>query len=171
MNRSKIIIGLGVAVALQLFVLLGMVGRAALPLWKGTEIRVKTVPYDPRSMFRGNYARLNYEFSTIPHSMLEGGRKLQRGEIIYVSLKPGESGLYSITDVSLDKPAEGVFMRGRITRAYKPYRVSYGIEAFFAPKKKALQLEHDLRKGGVAVLMVMDNGRVSLKDVVPKSSK
>ena len=171
MNRSKIIIGLGVTLALQLFILLGMVGKAALPLWTGTEIRVMTIPRDPRSMFRGNYARLNYEISTFPQDKLKDGRKLRRGEIVYVSLEPGVSGLYSIVGVSLDKPAEGVFMRGRITRAYNPYRVEHGIEAYFAPKKKALQLERDLRKSGVAVLMVTDNGRVTLKDVVPNTSK
>jgi len=171
MNRSRIIIGLGIAIALQLFILLGIAGKAALPLWTGTEIRVKTVPRDPRSMFRGNYARLNYEIGTLPHELFETERKLRRGEIVYVSLKPGENGLYVAERASLDKPTEGVFLRGRITRAYKPYRVEYGIEAFFAPKKKALQLERDLRNSGVAVLMVTDSGRVTLKDVVPNDDK
>ncbi len=170
MKRSRIIIGLGVAIALQLFVLFGMVGRASLPLWTGTEIRVKTVPYDPRSMFRGNYARLNYEISSLPKSMLKEERRLRRGEIVYVSLQPGDKGLYEIADASLEKPDEGVFLRGRITRSYPPYQVKYGIEAFFAPKKKALQLERDLRRGGVAILMITDSGRVSLKDVVAEST-
>ena len=63
-----------------------------------------------------------------------------------------------------------VFLRGRIANNYSPYRVKYGIEAFFAPKKKALQLEKDLRNGGVAILMVTRSGRVALKDVVPDTS-
>jgi len=171
MKQSRIIIGLGLAVALQLFVVLGMVGKAALPMWIGEEIRVKTVPRDPRSMFRGNYARLNYEIGRLPKEMLNTDRRLRRGEIVYVSLKKKGDGLYGIADASLDKPDEGIFLRGRIVSKYAPYRVEYGIEAFFAPKKKALQLERDLRNSGVAVLMVTDSGRVALKDVVPEVAK
>jgi uncharacterized membrane-anchored protein len=168
MNRTTTLIGMGLAIALQLSVLLGMVGRAAVPLWTGTEIRVKTVPRDPRSMFRGNYARLNYEIGTLPKGFLEGGRRLRRGEVIYVGLEQNEDGLYRLADASLDKPAAGIFLRGRIANGYPPYRVEYGIEAFFAPKKEALQLERDLRQSGVAVLMVTDSGRVALKDVEPR---
>jgi hypothetical protein len=49
---------------------------------------------------------------------------------------------------------------------FMPNQVDFGIHAFFAPKEKALQLEKDLRDGGVAVLMFVSNGSVTLKDVV-----
>ncbi len=42
----------------------------------------------------------------------------------------------------------------------------YGIEAFFAPKEKALKLEEDLRDGGVTVLMVSAGGKARIKAVV-----
>ena len=42
-----------------------------------------------------------------------------------------------------------------------------GIEAFFAPKEKALKLEKDLRNGGTAILMVARSGNAALKDVIP----
>lgn len=171
MNRSKIIYGLALAITLQLFVVLGMVGKAALPMWTGKEIRVKTVPRDPRSMFRGNYARLNYEIGTLQRSVLKDEVALRRGEIVYVSLKPEKDGLYGVKEATVDKPTEGIFLRGRVANKYAPYRVNYGIEAFFAPKTKALKLEQDLRSGGVAVLMVTDGGRVALKDVVPRMDK
>ena len=74
---------------------------------------------------------------------------------------------YEFTEASLEPPADGVFLRGRLTRNHPPYRVRYGIEAFFAPKEKALPLEEDLRNGGIAVLMVAGNGRTALKDVIP----
>ncbi len=171
MSRSSVIISLGFAVVLQILVLSGMLVKAAMPLWTGTEIRVKTVPIDPRSMFRGNYAQLNYEIGRLPNGVLRDFTSLRIGEIVYVSLKLGEDGLHSFADASLDKPAEGIFLRGRIVDNQSPYRVKYGIEAFFAPKNKALQLEQDLRNGGVAVLMVADNGQVALNDVVPDISE
>ncbi len=170
MSRSSLIISLGFAVTLQIIVLSGMVVKAGLPLWTGTEIRVKTVPIDPRSMFRGNYAQLNYEFSQLPNEVFGDFNSLRIGEVVYVSLKSGEDGLHVFSDASLDKPNEGVFLRSRIVNSYPPYRVKYGIEAFFAPKNKALQLEKDLRNGGVAVLMVTDSGQVALNDVISNTS-
>ena len=67
MTRSRVVVlGLGAAIAFQMFVLVGMVVNAALPLWTGTEIRVRTLPVDPRSLFRGNYVRLAYALGTLP---------------------------------------------------------------------------------------------------------
>lgn len=167
MIRSKIAAGLVAAIAFQLVVLAGMVVNAALPLWTGTEIRVKTVPVDPRSPFRGNYARLAYEFGTLPEDALAGEEDLRVGEVVYVGLERGEDGAYEFAGASLDPPSEGVFLRGRLTTVISPYHVRFGIEAFFAPKERALELEKDLRNGGTALLMVSGSGRAALKDVIP----
>ena len=167
MIRSKIAAGLVAAIAFQLVVPVGMVVNAALPLWTGTEIRVKTVPVDPRSMFRGNYAQLAYEFGTLPEDALAGEENLRAGEVVYVDLERGEDGAYEFAGASLDLPTEGVFLRGRLATVTAPYRVRFGIEAFFAPKARALELEKDLRNGGAALLMVSGSGRASLKDVIP----
>ncbi|GAB3096709.1 GDYXXLXY domain-containing protein [Aestuariicella hydrocarbonica] len=167
MKRSTVAAGLGLAVIVQVCVLVGMVVKAAMPLWVGDEIRVQTVPVDPRSLFRGNYARLNYEIGRLPESALTDYPRLRKGEVVYISLRQGDDGLFHYADASLNTPAAGVFLRGRITDSSPVYRVKYGIEAYFAPKKKALKLEHDLRDGGVAVLMVSDNGQVALHNVLP----
>jgi uncharacterized membrane-anchored protein len=167
MTRSSVGAALVASIVVQFVVLLGMVTIAAMPLWTGTEIHVKTVPVDPRSMFRGNYARLNYGFATLPDNATFDSSRLRIGEVVYVKLRADTNGLYRFASVSLKKPDEGVFLRGRIANNYPPYRVNYGIEAFFAPKEKALQLEEELRDGGIAVLMVADSGRVALRDVVP----
>ena len=56
-----------------------------------------------------------------------------------------------------------VFFAWRID---KFYFVTYGIEAFFAQKERALKLEKDLQNGnGIAVLMVTDGGKAALKEV------
>ena len=167
MIRSKIAAGLVAAIAFQLVVLAGMVVNAALPLWTGTEVRVRTVPVDPRSIFRGNYARLGYEFGTLPRNALRRVDGLRLGEVVYVSLEPGDDDEHVFAGASLERPAEGVFLRGRLATIVRPYRVRFGIEAFFAPKEKALELEKDLRNGGAAILMVSNSGRAALKDVIP----
>jgi len=165
--RRKVALALGAAIALQVIVLAGMVASAAMPLWTGTGVRVATIPVDPRSMFRGNYARLDYAFSTLPEDALDGVRELRAGEIVYVRLELGEDGLHRYAGAYLERPAEGVFLRGRIRRGRAPYRVRYGIEAFFAPKERALRLEEELREGGVAVLKIAANGRAAIEDIIP----
>ena len=53
----------------------------------------------------------------------------------------------------------------KIARYRAGSRVTYGIEALFAPKEKALQLERELRDSAVAVLKVAPNGRAALVTV------
>ena len=167
MTRRQVAFSLGAAIMLQLLLLVGMVAKAALPLWMGTEIRVRTVPVDPRSMFRGNYARLRYEFETLPGDALNDAEGLRAGEVVYVTLGQGEDGEFELADVSLEPPSGGIFLRGRLVGNSPPLHVRYGIEAFFAPKERALELESDLRDGGTAILMVTDGGRAALRDVIP----
>ena len=167
MTRRQTTGALGAAIALQLLVLVGMVASAAIPLWTGTEVRVRTIPVDPRSMFRGNYARLHYEFGTLPDGALNDGQGLRVGEIVYVRLAPGDGDEYGFAGVSLQRPDGGIFLRGRLVSNSPPLHVRFGIEAFFAPRDRALELERDLRDGGAAILMVTDSGRAALQDVVP----
>ena len=167
MNRQRFTILLGVTIAFQIFVLIGMVARATLPLWIGTEIRVETVPVDPRSLFRGNYARLRYEFGILPYDALSTVEGLRVGEIVYVTLREGEGGKFEFMRATMERPTNGMFLRGRLVTTSRPLHVKYGIEAFFTPKERALELERDLRNGGIAILMVTDAGRAALKDVVP----
>ena len=164
-DKTKTLYGLIAIIVFQLLVLILEYGNAVLPLITGEEIRIKVIPVDPRSMFRGNYACLNYEIRQLILS--NNSRDPRMNEIIYVRLKQNENGLYEDEDASLTKPESGIFIRGRSqTTRMGETTVRYGIEAFFAPKEKALELERKLRAGGIAVVMIYKNGKPALKDVV-----
>ena len=166
--KNKMLKGLIAAIVFQFIVLTGMYVKAVLPLWFGTEIKVNTIPVDPRSMFRGNYARLRYEFSQIEMQHFSDTDKLREGEIVFISLKTDENGIYKFSSASLIKPNNGIFLQGRIERHRwsKEAHIKYGIEAFFAPKTKALELENKMRKGAIAVLMVSSDGKARLKNIL-----
>lgn len=162
-SKTRMVYGLIAAIVFQLLVLLIEYAGAVYPLYTGTEIKVKVIPVDPRSLFRGNYARLNYDISRVSFEF--ESREPRMNEIVYVSLKQDEDGYYIKERVSYDKPEQGLFIKGRVS-GWGGDKVRYGIEAYFAPKDRALQLEKDLRSGGVAVLMLASNGKATLKDIV-----
>jgi len=170
MNRKRITVGLLAVVIFQGAVLAGEYLNAIYPHWTGTEVRLKTVPVDPRSLFRGNYARLRYDISTLSRELYKGQWTLRENELLYVSLIENDEGLFEAIEITLQKPASGLFIRGRLQNRIwtgnDDVRLRYGIEAFFAQKEAALALERRLRDGGVAVVMVAENGKAALKDVV-----
>ena len=103
MNK-KLSIGLIVAVIFQFLILTGMYVKAAIPLWTGQEIRVKTIPVDPRSLFRGNYARLRYDFDRVDEKHFDTKEILRTGDIVYVSLDKQADGLYTFSGAGLQAP-------------------------------------------------------------------
>ncbi len=170
MNRKSITAGIAIAIGLQMTVLSVEYLGAVYPLWMGQEIRLKAVPVDPRSLFRGNYARLRYQISTIDLKNWGGKQEPRNGETVYIKIKNGPDGLYSFDSAYPEKPESGPFIRGRLQNLRWSERKSgvlYGVEAYFAPKKKAETLEKELRHGGIAIVMVAGNGKATLKDVIP----
>ena len=169
MNRQWITRGLFAAVLLQLGVLSVEYLNSVYPLWTGQAIRLETVPVDPRSLFRGNYVRLDYAISEIDIPEAVTAEGLRWNEVVYVKLRPGKNRIHEFDGASLTKPVSGPYIRGRLQSPYvngQPYRIRYGIEALFAPKEKALALEDWLRDGGIAVIMLANNGKAALKAVV-----
>lgn len=161
--------GVVIATLLQGCILVGEYVTAALPLWTGQEIKVKTVPIDPRSLLRGQYVRLNYHFTEIPSKDIESELKLRNGEVVYVLLKE-KGDHYEYASVSLEEPSGGVFLRGRIAnRKYEEekeyFRIRFGIEALFLPKEDAINKETKLRDGGIATIMVASSGKARLVEV------
>ncbi|KAA3662028.1 MAG: hypothetical protein DWQ10_03365 [Calditrichaeota bacterium] len=171
MNKSWIYKGLVAVVLFQMLVLAGVFITAFHPLWTGTEIKLRTVPIDPRSLFRGHYARLRYDISTIPKSDIDSSGVARENDIVYICLRSGDDGIYEYCGASFEKPASGMFLRGRLhyprTRLdAQKYNVRYGIEALFTPQEKAANLEKQLRNGGIAIVKIAKNGKAALKNVL-----
>ena len=56
-----------VAIALQVVVLFFMAGEREWVVRTGRTVFLRTAPVDPRDVMRGDYVRLNYEMSRVPH--------------------------------------------------------------------------------------------------------
>lgn len=142
-----------IAASLQTAVLGYMVeGRASI-LRNGADIRLKTLPVDPRDLLRGDYVILSYTISTIPKSIVTGEvPKVNGRERLVVRLKPGTDGLWTATEASFGTlaPEEGsVLLRTQpfdyysVTDGVLPDSlfVSYGLERYYVPEGEGKVLE------------------------------
>ena len=162
----------------QVVAVLGVYVNGAYPRWNGKELLIRTVPVDPRSLFRGNYARLNYDLSRVALTKSTATAKpeaFREGRTVYVSIKPDAYKKYGwkVTSVSLTAPSEGTFLRGTVRRVYgNTAHIRYGIESFFAKKERALELEREMswrnrdKNITYAKVRVAADGKPSLVDVV-----
>ncbi|HCH32706.1 MAG TPA: hypothetical protein DE045_07185 [Oceanospirillaceae bacterium] len=171
--HKRLTVGLIFAITFQLCVLVGMYINAQLPLWFGSEISLATKPVDPRSLFRGNYALLSYHINqqAVPQAW-QDGQPIAKGRVVYISLEPAaETGLWVGTGIYKEAPTSGLFIRGRTGKNWHRQGapmidVTYGIEAYFAPKDKAMALEEQLNHPHKAVIMLYTDGRARLKGIV-----
>jgi len=158
-NKRFLAIGLTLTITAQLMVLTTEYLSSVWPLWFGSPVILKTAPVDPRSLFRGNYVRLNYDISNINKNLSR--EKFKTNEVGYVTLKE-EEGVFVATGLHREKPKTGVYIRGRVSSVNSGFRVKYGIEAYFMPKDKALKTERSLRQGAHAEVFLLDSGKSAI---------
>ena len=166
------------AIIFQILLIIAMLAYALMPLYLGKEIKVRVNLYDPRDLFRGNYVSLSYDFSdfsNLQQSKFDEktgveiyiyDRNISKNDEIYAILKQDANATYAFDKFSFTKPKDALFLAGK----FDGYSfVKYGIEEFYMPTKKAKQTEREMMDQDVdtvAVLMVMDDGRARLKDLI-----
>jgi uncharacterized membrane-anchored protein len=149
------------AVALQALVLAYMAGEREWVLRKGRTIYLRTAPIDPRDAMRGDYVRLSYEISRVPRELRRGGltkaEKVRPDTRVYASLRENEEGLAELVSLSDQRPAEGLFIRGRAEQWWggEEMRVRYGVEAYFMGHEQAKAMEKSRERGGIQVPLEM----------------
>jgi len=138
MKRALVLIGLS-----WLAILAGMVLMKEFTLRTGQDILLKTVPVDPRDLFRGDYVVLAYEISTLDLTQLPADRSsFAPGDRVYVAVVP--HGRYHVAARVDSQPPEGqgVFLKGQVRSvAGRSLRMEYGIESYFVPEGKGRVLE------------------------------
>ncbi|HXY53075.1 MAG TPA: GDYXXLXY domain-containing protein [Nitrospirota bacterium] len=112
--RTKFII----IVLLQVLLLFGIIGYREHWLATGDKVILKTMPVDPRDVFRGDYVKLTYEITDITLASDSQKPEFVPGQPIFVSLETGTDGVSFITSVSKETPAEGRFIQGRVRHEY-----------------------------------------------------
>jgi uncharacterized membrane-anchored protein len=145
----------------------GFIFSKQMTLLTGTEVLLKTVPVDPRDLFRGDYVVLRYDISTVD---LNNVRSVDEnfnsvvGKRVYVTLDL-ENGRGKVGDVLFSPPPSGLFMKGTITSANASrITVEYGIESYFVPEGKGRDIE--VLRGDMEAKVAVDrSGNASIKSL------
>ena len=159
------------AAALQIALLVGMIGFKYKSLATGTEIILEVpVPIDPRSLFRGDYVIIRYAINNIDTGKIAGDlRGPVVGMPVFLVLEPNNDEIWKPVAVYSEKPSgEGLFIKGRI-KSVDNYgwnkdklQVNYGIEQYFVPEGTGRDMEKRLREVKKAVVSVDPEGRASI---------
>ena len=154
--RTKVAFWL--VVAAQMAILLSFVGVREYRLQTGTEVVLKTVPVDPRSLLQGDYAILRYEIGKLPPYL----GQLDPGDTVYVYLVKRDGG-WRTTTYQTWKPeprTDELFIKGTVGSGDW---LDFGIDTYFVPEGTGMEIQ---RSTDVNVKVAIDSdGKAAIKDV------
>lgn len=145
MNKKKIFIIIGL---FWVVVIGGFIAFKEFTLRTGDQVLLKTVPVDPRDLFRGDYVVLRYEISAINTDGLHyQASDFKAGDKVYVLLNVDNDKVATLVDIDRNKPDNGAFIKGTVKEASNSrLNIEYGIESYFIPEGKGNQIERNIMK-------------------------
>jgi uncharacterized membrane-anchored protein len=150
-----------VVVFLQMLFLLLIAGSKWYTLCFGRTVLLRTVPVDPRSLFRGDYVILSYEISRIDLEKIPSeDRAYRKNDLVYVRLRKGREFWYPVgiskSRVPL-KRLDEVLIKGVVRGVSgKVLSIEYGIESFFVPEGEGREIERARDRLAVKVEIRVD---------------
>lgn len=170
-----IIIGAVIAALIQTGLLVKIIYDRSAHLQNGAEVHLQTGMVDPRDLFRGHYVRLNLSIGSILAKDVNTIGELKYGKSVFVLLKKGDAEFWIPDAIYADLPeANGSpVLKGKLTNiSYRKdiekaiYRISFPFDRYFAPKKRAKELEkiRNDRKLGI-IVSLNDKGEGLIKGI------
>jgi uncharacterized membrane-anchored protein len=161
-----------VVAMVQTLILVAMVGVRQFTLATGTPVVLETQPIDPRSLFSGDYVRLNYKVSDLRLDELAGDKTFKRNDPVYVVLAP-DGDFWKAVSVHRIRPSyaiEQAVIKGNVEYVgdsiWDPARnksvqanhlhVNYGIEDYFVQEGTGHALERPPRDEKISIQIAVD---------------
>ncbi len=164
MNKKKIFILLGI---FWLVIIGGFIGFKEYTLRTGQEVLLKTVPIDPRDLFRGDYVVLRYDISTIDlGSVVVERTDLKSGDKVYVGLDIKEKYAVAINIYSTS-PKDGLYIKGTVKDVSgNRFNIEYGIESYFVPEGEGKVIERQRGKNVDVKVSIDKSGNSVIKSLL-----
>ncbi|HKI61669.1 MAG TPA: GDYXXLXY domain-containing protein [Mariprofundaceae bacterium] len=181
MNRqSSPVLRVGIAMLVLTLVLFGMIARKQWTLDTGTPVVLETKPVDPRSLFRGDYVRLNYAINTLDTAVYPALSGVKRGDVVCVVLAPGKPYWHPESVSTACPDTTSIFLKGRVERVSRRWnsetrkyeaasqvRVKYGIENYFVPEGTGRSIERPAADEKVSIEVAVDRfGNAGIRAVL-----
>ncbi len=154
-----------------LIIIAGFTASKEYTLRYGVEVTLKTVPIDPRDLFRGDYIVLRYNISDIDRKKYAYYSNLKAGDTVYVTLNI-ENNQAEIKSLFLRAPKDQLFIKGKIKTVYpNHWTVDYGIESYFLPEGKGWPIENERGKGLTVRVSIDRFGNAVIKHLEKEGKK
>src|SRR4030042_7036272 len=108
--RAKFIL----LVLFQAVLLIGIIAYRQHWVSTGEKILLRTVPFDPRDLFRGDFVDLRYEISTLDLGKLGIKESFKPGDKAFVLLEQNPDGTYYATSLRRVPPVGRKFIQGKV---------------------------------------------------------
>ncbi len=171
MKKNKLFILIGI---FWLIIILVFIGLKEFTLRTGKKVLLKTVPIDPRDLFRGDYVILRYEVSKLDLNNIPADyTNFKIGDRIYVALKI-QDGYGTASKIFRELPkGEKLFIKGIVKGIYsKILNVEYGIESYFVPEGKGKEIEKLREWKNLAVKVSIDRfGNAIISSLLTNSNE
>ena len=178
MTRNHFLIAALVTALLQTGAVAGMMYNYALQINSGREVVVQSGFLDPRDLFRGHYVTLNLTVGTLRSGTVEVDSQFKYNEDVFVELAKGENGFWLAQKLWHDIPTghDSAFLKGQIRSVplirSGRYRITFPQDRYFAPKKRAQELENLRRDRKLGVILaVASNGAGYIKGITVDGKK
>jgi len=161
MTKRGFLVGAIIIAVLQTGAVGAMIYNRASQISGGKEVILESGFIDPRDLFRGHYVILNLVVGQLGEHVTEVDKPFSRREIVYVELAKGEDIFWTAKKLWHDLPdnAEGAYIKGKITLiprgSRRTYRISFPYDRYFAPKKRAKELEKFRRDRKLGVVLAL----------------
>lgn len=174
MIMKSLSLRIALVVTLQVVVLVFMIAKKQWTLNSGQVIELETEPIDPRSLFRGDYVRLNYTISALISTDLGGDDEFAKFDRVYVVMTPGEH-YWEPVSIHRTRPDVGqgqLAIKGEVTgpsgwACENCLSVRYGIENYFVPEGEGRDLEQPKEGEVMSILVAVDRfGNAGIKAVL-----
>ncbi|OEH93745.1 GDYXXLXY domain-containing protein [Bacillus solimangrovi] len=174
------------ALCIPVIVLLSMTIKPLQATYLGEEIKLKTVPLDPRDLFYGDYVILDFEIESVgfdqfdqslankftantnkntnQHFVYEGN---ERTIPVYIVLEEVDD-VHQVKVVSEQKPSTGAYVKGNLRTfvgSNDKLTIDIPIERYYVEENTGKQLEDAARRGNIIAHLKEYNGYAVLKDL------
>lgn len=188
-KSNSVLAAIVLVIVLQSCLLILMIANRQAILLSDTIVVLETQPIDPRSLFRGDYVRLNYHINDLKLKHLEGDKSFKVNELIYVVLEQKEkywraSAVYSELPELTEKMSltnRKAVIQGVVKKVNNKQwnwknlgfvkanniKISYGIENYFVPEGEGLKLERPKEGDKVTLEIALDKkGHAAIKTLL-----